>query len=309
MKKIKYQGGLTKYLTTRRALRNKAKFSGLISNSGYLKVLATKVQSSRPFGAEVASFSSSRDFIDQVLSILSFLKYVGTPLKWTLYSDGSHTEQEIRLISGAFDFLAVKTIDLENPQDEKESLTPYRHSLLDYAKTQPLGNKLFFYLNHPISAPTIFLDSDILFYPKASILHKLIKEKVSGFFLPDDAWGCLDSRYKTLNGEQLYQVNSGFFLLNDEIPELKRGLDFLKSLDSEYEYFSEQTVFHILFRENRFVPLDPRLFVLNSADQFDFSYMYSKGSIALRHFTGPVRHKMWQRDWLWHLDLSKGILV
>ena len=303
MKKLKYQGGLTKHLTTRRALRNRTKFSKLINDNGYLKVLANKIQSDKPFSAEVASFSSSRDFIDQVLSILSFLKYVGSPSRWTLYSDGSHSEQEVRLISESFDFLEFRLVNLDDPGLEvKANLLEHRDSLIHYAKSHPLGKKLFFYLNHPVGSPTIFLDTDILIYSRASIMHNLIKENVDGFFLPEDAWGCLDSRYRALNGEQLYQVNAGFFLLNHEISEIREGLNFLDSLNSQYEYFSEQTVFHILFRANSFLPLDPRIFVLNSSDQFDFSYMYNRESIAARHYTGPVRHKMWQRDWDWHLS-------
>jgi hypothetical protein len=122
--------------------------------------------------------------------------------------------------------------------------------------------------------------------------------------LPDDDWGCLDSRYKAKNSRELYQVNSGFFLLNRELEDVRKGLDFLNSLNGKYEYFSEQTTYHILFNDNHLMPLDPRIFVLNSDDQFDLSYILPKDKMAMRHYTGTVRHKMWQRDWKWHLSLK-----
>ena len=46
--------------------------------------------------------------------------------------------------------------------------------------------------------------------------------------------------------------------------------------------------------------LDPRQFIIDSTDQFDFALKYYPESIAMRHYTSPVRHKMWQRGWQWH---------
>ena len=66
---------------------------------------------------------------------------------------------------------------------------------------------------------------------------------------------------------------------------------FLKELNSTYEYFSEQTVMHILSKTNNFKRLNPQDFVVDSADQFDFSYLYTPKNLAIRHYTGPVRHK------------------
>ena len=54
---------------------------------------------------------------------------------------------------------------------------------------------------------------------------------------------------------------------------------------------------HILLIDNEFMPLDPRRFILDSGDQFDFSYLLPFDKIAIRHYTGPVRHKMWQAGW------------
>ena len=83
----------------------------------------------------------------------------------------------------------------------------------------------------------------------------------------------------------------------------KNALDFYKVLDSKYEYFSEQTIINILLKDNSFMPLTPKTFILDTDDQFDFSYLYNPKQMAVRHYTGPVRHKMWQKGYKWHLGL------
>ncbi|WP_207429618.1 hypothetical protein [Pedobacter sp. SYSU D00535] len=300
MRKVKYQGAITKIVASRIGAENKDKFSRLVEdNLESLLRGMTKIQ----VPIQVVSFSSQKDFNEQILSIFSFLKYVGEPNLWIIYSDGTHTERQKALLN-TFPFLQLRCTDFGSLSCvHKDSLKDYKEQLIDYAKKQPLGKKLLCYLNHSIEMPTLFLDSDILFYSQATILHTIIKESCNGWYLPDDTWGCLDSRYKEKTQRQLYQANSGFFLINREIENLKEGLDFLKSLNFTYEYFSEQTTFHILFRSNNFLPLDPRIFILNSGDQFDFSYLKTREEMAMRHYTGPVRHKMWQKNWKWQLSL------
>lgn len=305
MRKLKFQGGLTKLITSKLGDKNKKRFAEYIAHN---LIALRKNVVSEPIAIDVVSFSSKKDLCDQVLSILSFLRYAGEPLSWTLYSDGSHTREQIAHLEQSFSFLKVQQYDWDQASDIpctlKETLIPYRSELFDYAKTKPLGKKAFYFLNHAIKHPTLFLDADILFYKKASVFKLILKEKVNGWFLPDPSWGCLDTRYKQQHSEELYQLNGGFVLMNHEPAHLSEALGFLKSLNYTYEYFTDQTIFHILSRYNNFMPLDPRTFILNSADQFDFSYLHPREKMAIRHYSGPVRHKMWQKDWKWQLSLS-----
>ena len=306
MAKLKGQGALTKWFTSNIASYHKKIFTEYITQNNNLYSLCNSIKSSKEINIEIVSFSSNSDFSEQVLSILTFLKYVGIPISWTIYSDNSHTNEQIALLKSALPFTKLITTDFNNsfPEENiKNTLKPYKNHLFNYANTRPLGKKLFLYLNHFITIPTLFLDSDILFYHRASCLHDVIKEESLGWFLPDAEWGNLDSRYLKTTFPHLYQVNSGLFLASEEFSNVNKGLDFLESMDGVYEYFSEQSILHIILVDNKFNPLDPRYFILNSNDQFDFSYSYNKSGIAARHYTGPVRHKMWQRDWKWHLSL------
>ncbi|RZK45168.1 MAG: hypothetical protein EOO61_00925 [Hymenobacter sp.] len=303
MNKVRFQGGITKLVASKIGEKNKSKFSKFINNN--LSFLAKDV-SGMHIDIEVVSFSSCRDFEEQVLSILTFIKNIGIPSCWTLYSDGTHTAEQISISENAFGFLKIiqnNTYHNSLPGEIKDTLIVHKKYLLDYANKSPLGKKLLYYLNFSIKKPTIFLDSDVLFYQKASCIRNILEENVDGWFLPDAEWGNLDSRYIARTNPQHYQINSGLFFLKREIKSISVGLDFLKCMSGNYEYFSEQSVFHIILSNNNLFPLDPRVFVLNSDDQFDFSYLYSRENIAARHYTSPVRHKMWQRDWKWHLSL------
>ena len=306
MKKIKYQGGITKLLMSRLGMRNKKRFASLSNDE-----LLTLVQrfDRKEVSMDVVSLSSRNDFYEQLLSILSFQRFMGSPISWTVYSDGSHTDKQITDLETIFPFVKVAAIDFTDLEivraHMKERVLPYFDPLLHYAQNSPYGKKLFYYINHKVQNPTLFIDSDILFYELASgSFEKIKSENVNGWFLPDQLWSCLDSRYKSENTPQMYQINSGFFLLNKELEHIESSLDFIKSLKQHYEPFTEQTFHHILLRENNFYPFDPRIFILNSGDQFDFSYRYDKDAIAIRHYTSPIRHKMWQRDWKWQLSLD-----
>src|SRR5689334_3605586 len=101
MKKIKYQGGLTKLITSTIGKKNKARFAKFIEQN--LSSLRNKMHS-QFVQLDVVSFSSSKDLYEQILSILSFLRYAGTPVSWTIYSDGSHSSDQIDLLNNGFEF-------------------------------------------------------------------------------------------------------------------------------------------------------------------------------------------------------------
>ncbi len=303
MKKIKGQGTLTKFITSKIAVINKRSFTKITHSLSDLKRIALLINNDRPIDLQVVGFSSLRDYPEQILSILSFVRYVGRPTSWTIYSDGSHTDKEIETIKSVFPFVTIIKNHINDLVNIKPALQPFKQELMHFTENHVLGKKLFFYLNHKIDNPTLFLDSDVLFYEKASILHPILHQNVAGWYLPDAVWGCLDSRYTSETAQQLDQVNAGFVIMNAELPNLSDGLNFLKRINFTYEYFSEQTVMHIISKTNNFTSFDPKSFIVNSDDQFDFSYLYSRENIAVRHYTSPVRHKIWQRDWRWHLSL------
>jgi len=302
LRKIKYQGGLTKIVSSYFASLNRATFSReLIANPIEFQDRANNRRELR-LDIDLVSASSKRDLPEQVFSILSFIRYVGCPTCWTILSDGSHSKEDVEILNRIFPF--VKVEQLLFPAKLSPGLLPYQPVLEDYSNKNFLGKRLAVYLNFSISRPTIFLDSDILFYPQASSIRNIFLDSRRPCFLPEGDWGCLDSRYLATHPAQMYQANGGFFIVNESWGNAERAFDFLQSLNGKYEYFSEQTFFHILSRDNEYFPLDPRKFVLTTQDQFDFRLAHDSENIILRHFTGPVRHKMWQTNYKRHLKIN-----
>ena len=307
MRKIKYQGAITKVLCQKKANKHRNIFKNMMFNNFDPVINSISAFSQKRNHFDVVSFSSKRDFEEQVLSIVSYLRYVGTPLSWIIYSDGSHDNRETDFLNKYFKFVKIEKIDLDNAIPPiQASLEPYGEILLDYATKFPLGKKLFYYLNHPLKNKTVFLDSDILFYSDAANYFECIDLAGYNYFLPEGEWGTLDKEYlEKYDKKCMYQVNSGFFVLTPGVKlDLSKGMEYLLSKKDNYDYFTEQTTFHSIFSKSKLYPLDPRVFYLNNKDQFDFSYSQDGLLIALRHYTGPVRHKMWQRGWKWQLQVK-----
>ncbi|MEM5838758.1 hypothetical protein AAHH59_10675, partial [Pediococcus acidilactici] len=125
-------------------------FSNLIKN-GQFEI--TEGQSKAP---NFVSFSCGRDFEEQVLSILSLIHWVGRPQSWTIYSDGSHSEQQIQILSSLGSFIRVKLWNTNIL-----SLFDYKKCLTEYASQHAMGKRICAYSTHIIDCPTIFLDSDV----------------------------------------------------------------------------------------------------------------------------------------------------
>lgn len=297
---VKGQGTINRQIAKMLAHINRQAFLKNIQKN--LPAIYNTVKQLKVFSVPLVSFSSKHDMAEQVLSILSFVKHCGEPKNWIIYSDGTHTTEDALLLTSNFSFVEVKYLPFDDISQLplKLPLQPYKSSLTEYAIKHPLGKKLLCFLNHPVNEPTIFLDSDIVFYEKSTKLESIKDHLHTGAFLPDNNWGTLDEKYLMQNSWQLYSTNSGFFWVCNEI-KIEKGLEHLQSVKGSYNHFSEQTTFHIIFKENKFLPLDPRLFFVSVSDQFKLGYNFKKKDLILRHYTNPVRYKMWQRNWKWHL--------
>jgi hypothetical protein len=291
---MKYTNRLTREICVRISKLQRKRFSEIIEIGEISKFKIHDRQNSKFIN--MVSFSSGRDIEEQVLSILSFLHWVGQPNSWTIYSDGTHSKQQIEILESLGKFIFVK------PWNQNiNNFLDYKDCLVDYASQYAMGKKMCAYSGHIIDSPTIFLDSDIVFYQKSSTLLDVALNEQEHWFLADVGWGCLDSNYKELHTREMFQLNGGFFLI---LPGFswESAFDFIKSIKNKFEYFTEQTATHIAMREQGGKPFDPREFIITCSDQFNFKMSYAPSEIALRHYVNPVRHKMWQFGWEWHIS-------
>ncbi|WP_448702974.1 hypothetical protein ACFGVR_11540 [Mucilaginibacter sp. AW1-3] len=290
--KIKYQGGITKKLCQRRAEANKKAFRQELAT-----IDISGMVSPGKVNFEIISFSGAGSFEDQVLSIFSFLVYAGTPVKWLIYSDKSYTDEHKQLFKTQFPFVTVVDWDVPDLIREKQVLS-------DYLKECHLAKKLNVIVGHPYTKQTIYLDSDIIFYKNfgyyinSGLLNKGL------WYAPDTMWGTYPDIYFKDKVTSIYPLNSGLLVLDQSFNKADI-FEYLENLKGKYHYFSEQSSFEYAFRKQNANVLDPRQFIIDTADQFDFATKYYPDEMAMRHYTGPVRHKIWQNGWKWHLQAKQ----
>lgn len=284
VQKLKYQGGITRHLCRKQAERHKKSFRRLVKK-GQIKLPERK-----EVAHEIISFSGASTFEDQLLSIYSFVSYAGTPSSWTIYSDKTYTLAEKKCFKALFPF--VSTLDWDVYDHYQKN-----HLIKEYLTVCNLAKKINAIIGHPYNGQTFYLDSDILLYKNISYYLNCAAFNKGLWYVPD-ALENIDAHFDT-DKESIYSLNSGFLILNNHFDH--SGIyDYLESLNGNYSYFSEQSSFEYAFRQQEAKILDPRQFIIDTSDQFDFSIKYNPDSIAMRHYTSPVRHKMWQNGWKWH---------
>ena len=252
-----------------------------------LPVVARRaVHAPRALGCRVFAYSSLADLPEQVVSIRSFLQHVGRPTRYTVVSDGSHdtgARALLRAIDPAVDVADLGELlraDLPEP-------------VLAYARDDPMGTKLALELSLPVEGPTLYADADVLFLPGAGadLAGRIAGEDgVPGWFLVDEEWAYLDRRLRP-DGDA--PVNAGLFLL-------RRPLDWDEALDrlerhaaGDHGFHTEQTVVHVAMHASGARGLDPRRYVIATDDMHALRDRHAGPDVVLRHYTTPVRHKLW----------------
>ena len=173
-------------------------------------------------------------------------------------------------------------------------------SINDYVSYCSMGKKLNTILGHNHTQQTIYVDSDIVFYRNISFYlnSNLLKD---GLWYVPDPIGDLNE-YFSQKRESIYPLNAGLLIINKKFNQEDINI-YLSNLDENFSYFSEQSSFEYAYRKQGANMLDPRQFIIDTSDQFDISIKHHPEDIAMRHYTGPVRHKMWQKGWKWHFRL------
>src|SRR6185437_14138938 len=223
---MKYVDGIRYRITKRLAAANKKKFGSYIRQfPDWEKDFKLGKEQHNDF--DFLSFSCTYDVEEQVLSILSLLKWYGRPANWYIYSDGTHTEADKKLLQSLGSFVKIKKWD--------DNIGRMNHHLQDslhaYSKVAALGKRLLCYITHPMERTTIFLDSDIIFYKHINKSLEAIKHSGRNWFLPDVVWGTMDSRFmakQTHHG--MYQSNGGFTVLNPGF-NWDKAIEFISTLN------------------------------------------------------------------------------
>jgi hypothetical protein len=266
-----------------------ARLQGDITRSLYKaalpQIVKIPIPQTQKLPVTVYALSCERDLPEQVASIRSFIRHVGIPEQFIVISDGSYTKQSCNLLCQLHPCIQVIPIDKLIRNDLPQAV-------YDYAAQQAMGKKLAALLSLTIDGPTIYTDSDILFFPGATDLADLIlSADHSSRYLPD-CTNKFDERVIYDDSENLNPINAGFILFKDYL-NWDFALERLLKLKELNNYFTEQTLVHLTLHHNYALPLDPNVYVLSVVDQFIYSDKYASNNIALRHYVNDIRCKFW----------------
>ena len=283
---IRGSGRLKLFVSIILSLNKKKDFIKFIHSDNFARKVKN-LHSNSVNNFELVTYANSSSFPDLILSIVSFIKFVGIPKKWTIYTDDKFSEVQMHVFSS---FIFLNVLSWNHVLSENIS-NQYSH------KWQL--RKFASYAAHEKKGTTIYLDSDIIFYPN-------FKKYVNDFnnynwYLPEPA----ESYNIDLNLENnfnfkklMYTVNAGFFILNGT-PDWILGFKYLDSsiVNSSNDYFLDQSALNLMFCEDENAKvLDPRIFHVSADDHFWVSSL-NPGEFAIRHYVGLIRHKMWQLGW------------
>ena len=231
----------------------------------------------------VLSFSGTKQFADQLYSISSFYRNVGKPISWIIYNDGSLKQEELHILSSISN-LQVFDIEIKVGGLPAACFIEFP-TLLKVELLQQLPD---------LNKTLLFTDSDILFYRN----FKKFKQQFAtdNWYVVDEGEGYFDISYDLPANQE--PLNFGFLILNKPTDWSYVVRYLANRIESgQLDYWSDQTAVHLLAQQEKFKALPSDLFVVGGKDSFKLTHCVDYNKIALRHFVGPVRHKMWQYSW------------
>ena len=234
---------------------------------------------------EVFSYSGEEMLPEQIASIRSLLRFAGQPKQFTVVSDGTHSPRSLELLRSLDPCVCVSPADEWQPPSVPSAAASY---LTDH----PTGKQLALIMSLPKNGPALYVDSDVLFFPGAQTLPRLLEQSdVPALYLADCRLSADERLYRN-EEEKKNPVNTGVLFLSRKIDWAQSTSRFLE-LEGEPTFFTNQTITHLAMTAAGAKPLDPAKFVLQLDDQFEFADRYASPKLVLRHYVNPVRHKFW----------------
>ena len=234
---------------------------------------------------DVFSYSGEAALPEQIASIRSFLRNVGRPKSFTVASDGSYSDRSVRLLRKIDPSVKVQ-LSIDPPAVDLPD------KFRQYLMTHPTGKQLALILSLPANGPTLYVDSDVLFFAGAGdLVTHATDRNLPARYLADCQFSG-DERLLFDATEKQNPVNTGVLLLFAKL-NWSLALDRFLKLDGPPTFFTNQTLAHLVMHANGAQSFDPSKYVLQLDDQFVYPDRYANSTLALRHYVNPVRHKFW----------------
>lgn len=233
---------------------------------------------------QIISFSGEKQFAEQLYSISSFYFNIGTPFKWIIYDDGTLSKESIDV------FCKIKNLEIRNTNVLK------KHFPEEVLQKHPTLYKVEIHLNHISQGETIYVDSDVLFYNSFNLFLDQLRH--GNWYIVDEGKGYFDDDYYDIRNTEFEPLNLGCLIINNPI-NINQVINYInnKIAQHKYSYWTDQSGYDSILKTTDITPLDKKYFITGGNDAFRLSHCVNYKKIAMRHFVGPVRHKMWQYPW------------
>lgn len=266
-----------------------ARLEGRLSRAAFRAslplIVGTAIRPVRNIDVDVFAYSGEDALSEQVASIRSFLKHAGRPKRFTVVSDGTYPARSIRLLERIDPVVKVQNAPTPLP----DAAVP---KLRSYLASHSTGKQLALIMTLPVNGPTLYVDSDVLFFPGANDLaHCVARPDAPAYYLRDCQFSG-DARLLRDVSEQEEPVNTGALLLFQKL-DWSLSIQRFLELEGEPSFFTNQTMTHLTMHASGARSLDPATYVLNLDDQFVYQDFYADKSLVMRHYVNPVRHKFW----------------
>jgi hypothetical protein len=243
----------------------------------------------RRVAVDMISFSCERDLPEQVLSIRSFLRYVGEPASFQVVSDGTISAASAAFLEQLSPVVRVTTVD------EYAAGVAVHPAVQEFADAKAYGRKLIaLTAMHPDGRPVGYADSDVLFLPGGAGLAEHIAAMGETAWFVQDCQEALDGRLVPPE-ERNPPLNSGFMLTGRSI-EWRGATERLATIgeaDAPGYGWTEQSVVHLAYRSSDAMPLPTDAAVVALHDEFEWHDRHVGESTWLRHYVTGTRFKMW----------------
>lgn len=243
-----------------------------------------KIRCARHVPLDVFGYSGESRLAEQIASIRSFLRHAGRPNRFVVVSDGTHSSESIELLRRVDECVSVESVPAPNVSASGR--------LADYLRNHPTGKQLALVMALPREAPALYVDSDVRFFSGAPDLANYAASDTAAAYYLRDCGFAGDQRLLRSEEEKSRPVNTGALLIRRRL-DWSVGVDRFHQLESEPNFFTNQTITHLVMHANHAEPFDPVRYVLQLDDQFMYRDHYAGPQIALRHYVDPVRHKFW----------------
>jgi hypothetical protein len=265
-----------------------ARFQGRVVQRAYERLLplivGRRIRCRRELPIDVFSYSGQSRLAEQVASIRSFLQNAGRPNRFVVVSDGSHTLESIKLLCRVDECASVESVPAPDPGAGE--------TFDAYLRNHPTGKQLALVMSLPREKPALYIDSDVRFFSRAADLQAVVESNTAPAFYLQDCGFAGDRRLLRSDEDKLPPVNTGVLLIRHPL-DWSLAVDRFAALNGPPDFFTNQTLTHLVMHANRAQPFDPAKYVLQLDDQFVYRDRYAGSKIALRHYVDPVRHKFW----------------